>query len=97
MALIDKRIKVFHKENGGSSSARNLGLQYATGDFIGFIDSDDTIEKNSKVSDLIKWWDHLCNWGDIITKPKFSNFKESFLSFTAFKIFLENPNIRIVQ
>lgn len=40
----DIRIRTFHKENGGSSSARNLGLQYATGDFIGFIDSDDYIE-----------------------------------------------------
>lgn len=40
----DVRIRTFHKENGGSSSARNLGLKYATGDFIGFIDSDDYIE-----------------------------------------------------
>lgn len=35
---------VFHKENGGSSSARNLGIEKATGDFIGFVDSDDYIE-----------------------------------------------------
>lgn len=40
----DSRIRVFHKENGGSSSARNLGLKYATGEYIGFIDSDDYIE-----------------------------------------------------
>lgn len=40
----DSRIKVFHKENGGSSSARNLGLKYASGEYIGFIDSDDYIE-----------------------------------------------------
>lgn len=40
----DIRIRVFHKENGGSSSARNLGLKHATGDFIGFVDSDDYIE-----------------------------------------------------
>lgn len=40
----DVRVRVFHKENGGSSSARNLGLKYATGDFIGFVDSDDYIE-----------------------------------------------------
>lgn len=44
MALEDKRIKVFHKGNGGSSSARNLGLSHAKGDFIGFVDSDDYIE-----------------------------------------------------
>lgn len=40
----DSRIRVFHKENGGSSSARNLGIQKAIGEYIGFIDSDDYIE-----------------------------------------------------
>jgi len=40
----DIRIRTFHKQNGGSSSARNMGLKYATGDFIGFVDSDDYIE-----------------------------------------------------
>lgn len=43
-ALEDRRIRVFHKENGGSSSARNLGISKARGDFIGFVDSDDYIE-----------------------------------------------------
>ena len=42
----DARIRVFHKENGGSSSARNLGLQNARGVFVGFVDSDDWIEYN---------------------------------------------------
>ena len=37
----DARIKYFYKENGGVSSARNLGLQKATGDFVSFLDSDD--------------------------------------------------------
>ena len=45
-ALKDDRIKVLHKENGGVSSARNAGLDVATGDYIGFVDSDDTIESN---------------------------------------------------
>lgn len=39
----DKRIKVFRKKNEGAASARNLGLQYAKGEFIGFVDSDDYI------------------------------------------------------
>ena len=37
----DNRIKVFHKENGGLSDARNYGLCRANGDFICFVDSDD--------------------------------------------------------
>jgi len=40
----DGRIRVIHKENGGISSARNIGLQYATGEYIGFVDSDDYID-----------------------------------------------------
>lgn len=37
----DVRIRVFHKENGGSSSARNLGISHAKGAYLAFIDSDD--------------------------------------------------------
>ena len=43
-ALEDRRVRVFHKENGGVSSARNLGIEKARGEFIGFVDSDDYIE-----------------------------------------------------
>ena len=37
-------IKVFHKENGGAASARNVGLNNAKGDYVAFIDADDTVE-----------------------------------------------------
>lgn len=37
----DARVKVFHKNNGGVSSARNLGLEVAVGDYITFADADD--------------------------------------------------------
>jgi len=43
LAKEDERIRVFHKENGGSSSARNLALDKATGEYFGFVDSDDYI------------------------------------------------------
>lgn len=40
----DSRISVFHKENGGLSSARNCGLEHCVGDFVFFLDSDDYID-----------------------------------------------------
>ena len=42
----DGRIKVFHKKNEGVSSARNLGLGYASGEWVYFVDSDDELLPN---------------------------------------------------
>lgn len=41
----DSRIKVFHKPNGGLSSARNYGIERASGEYISFLDSDDFISE----------------------------------------------------
>lgn len=46
-AIKDQRIKVFHKENGGVSSARNVGLDNVKGEWITFGDSDDEILNNT--------------------------------------------------
>ena len=46
-AARDSRIKVFHKENGGVSSARNLGLDKACGEWIMFADADDWFSKEA--------------------------------------------------
>lgn len=45
-ALYDSRIRVIHKENGGLSSARNAGIDVATGKYISFVDSDDWISED---------------------------------------------------
>lgn len=52
----DSRVRVFHKPNGGVSSARNLGLREAKGEYIGFVDSDDYVlpKMYETMIDLIK-------------------------------------------
>lgn len=45
--LKDSRVKVFSKENGGVSSARNFGLHKANGTWITFLDADDTLPQNA--------------------------------------------------
>lgn len=50
-ANIDKRIKVIHTENKGQAAARNTGVKISSGDYIGFIDSDDFID-SSMIKDL---------------------------------------------
>ena len=46
LALRDQRIRVIHKENGGLSDARNIGIEEASSDLIGFVDSDDYIDED---------------------------------------------------
>jgi len=45
-SLLDPRFKIYHKKNGGVSSARNFGIDKAKGQYICFIDSDDWVEKD---------------------------------------------------
>ena len=73
----DGRIRVFHKENGGVSSARNLGLDNARGEWICFCDADDSIEKDTFFSlyHYMKSFD-----ADIISYPAFYEYENKILS-----------------
>lgn len=52
-AVRDSRFIVLHKSNGGVSSARNLGIERAKGEYLCFVDSDDTVEPDM-VQDMVK-------------------------------------------
>lgn len=45
-AMLDKRIKVIHKTNGGLSDARNTGIEASSGDLLTFVDSDDYVSND---------------------------------------------------
>ena len=80
-AKLDERIKVFHTENRGLSSARNLGLDEAQGEWIGFVDSDDWIEPDlfQKALDNVGIADILC-------------FSQNEGTYTALEALAENIN-----
>lgn len=58
-AVDDDRFRVIHQENSGAASARNVGLDAATGEWIGFVDSDDYIEPDmySYLWELVQRYD----------------------------------------
>ena len=60
LAEVYEEIRVFHKKNGGLSSARNSGIQEAKGQYIVFVDSDDTLEAGA----LGKIQEALDKYGD---------------------------------
>ena len=79
-AVKDKRIKVFHKENGGLSDARNYGVARASGDYLSFVDSDDWIEPDM-FEVLIKAADE--NRADLVNSGVYHNFSNRTVAIPA--------------
>lgn len=79
----DRRIRVIHKENGGSLSARRRGIEEATGDYVAFVDSDDWIELelyqkiveaiSEKEPDMITASNYFRNYADGRSMNAFEN------------------------
>ncbi len=65
----DERLKVIHKENGGVSSARNAGLEIASGAYITFVDGDDYID-DFMLEEMVN---HIANEDIIETTQFFAN------------------------
>ena len=103
-AAKDSRVRVFHKENGGVSSARNLGLDNAQGEWITFVDSDDylidqsgfTILARTDIeSDLIVY-SFLWN-NELIRCPSSNRFEKIFFSYHSIAIWSKIYKRRIIQ
>lgn len=82
----DPRIKVIHKENGGSGAARNTALDAATGDYIAFVDSDDYIcpEMLQHLLQLLKDGADIAECGYRNTDNDFLNFDTSHPQISSF-------------
>lgn len=86
----DNRIKVIHKNNGGLSSARNIGLDMAKGEYISFIDSDDYV--SNKYIEIL-YTDILNNDADIsiCENKRFKKNSENLLECINLNIDILNP------
>ena len=90
---IDSRIIVIHKDNKGLSSARNAGLDIATGDLIGFVDSDDFLELDMYEilkSNMDKYLSDIaiCDFKKVDKKTKVHSFSKNEFSITGKDKFL---------
>lgn len=71
----DSRINVIHKKNGGLSDARNVGIKASKGEYLGFVDSDDCIEREmfQKLYEAIEKYEadiSICSFGLINDEGK---------------------------
>ena len=74
-AASDSRVRVIHKDNGGVSSARNVGIKEMRGDFFLFLDADDLLERHAL---------HICV--DEASLNKFSGLKSLKILFSIVRL-----------
>lgn len=101
-AAKDKRIKVINQENQGLSVARNAGLKIATGDYLGFVDSDDWIELDmyeylvqnlyNEQADIVVCGHYNYSRGNML--PKGSNRRKVCSRTEALGLLLENDEVQ---
>lgn len=88
-AKLDKRVEVYHTKNNGLVAARKLGLDMSIGEYIGFVDADDYIEKNmfsELVQNIVKYNADFVHSGFIEEEKESSilifDFEETVFSLT---------------
>ncbi len=93
----DERFKIYHKKNGGLSDARNYGLNLVSGEYVWFIDSDDSITLDS----LVKLNEEIeINGSDIICFDmcyEYTNKKNTISKGANFRISNFKENLEIIN
>lgn len=97
----DERVKVIHKENGGPSEARNMGIDIAKGEYIAFVDSDDWIHPrmyeilyNGIIQNNVKL--SACAYNETDIKDNFKEITDSTFEIRKGKEFLITDNVAAV-
>lgn len=95
-AKLDNRVRVFHKKNGGLSSARNFGIKKARGEYICLVDGDDYVERDfvgamleiaeGKNADIV-----VCGYNGMVPADKTLSGKDAVI-----KLLVEQENLEII-
>lgn len=99
----DSRIRVFHKVNGGVSSARNLGLDNAKGEWVAFVDSDDLFTNNAlnifeeQIDAELIITSHIVNVDGKFSECTITNTKKNILDKAKDDFISRNLNTNIIK